>query len=68
MPKRSVCNYAKMEAMTERWNDDRLDALDVKVDELARRLEARLDRMDERMDKRLELLNVRIDRRFKRIW
>jgi hypothetical protein len=70
--RRSVLSaiLAKMEAMTERWSDDRLDALDAKVDELGQRvdngfnrLEARLDRMDARMEKGF----ARVDRRFERI-
>jgi hypothetical protein len=39
-----------MEAVRERWTDDRMDDLNRKVDELGRRMDARFVAMDARFD------------------
>jgi len=57
-----------METMTVRreWNDDRLDALELKVDEGFRHVDRRFEQIDKRfeqIDKRFE----QIDRRFERL-
>jgi tetrahydromethanopterin S-methyltransferase subunit G len=64
-----------MEAMMERrgWSDDRIDALDHKVDEGFRHVDQRFDQVDKRfeqVDKRFEQVDKRfdqVDKRFDRI-
>ena len=46
-----------MEAVREKWTDERLDDLNRKVDDLARRMDLRFDSMDRRfegIDRRLD--------------
>jgi hypothetical protein len=39
-----------MEAVREKWTDERLDDLNGKVDDLGRRMDLRFDAMDRRFD------------------
>jgi len=64
-----------MEAMRQSWSDDRLDALNqrvdegftrvdeqfTKVDERFARVEDRIDRLDEKLENRFERLGTKID-------
>jgi hypothetical protein len=48
-----------MEAMREKWTDERLDDLSGKVDDLGRRMDLRFDSVDRRfeaMDRRFDTL------------
>jgi hypothetical protein len=47
-----------MEAVREKWTDERLDDLNGKVDDLGRRMDLRFDSVD----RRFERIDQRIDR------
>jgi hypothetical protein len=54
-----------MEAMREKWTDERLDDLSGKVDDLGRRMDLRFDSMErpfEAFDRRFETMERRFDR------
>jgi hypothetical protein len=42
-----------MELMRDRWTDERLDDLNAKVDDLARRMDLRFEGIDKRLDRLL---------------
>ena len=50
-----------MEAVRERWTDDRMDDLNHKVDELARRMDTRFIALEARMDLRFDATDARLD-------
>ena len=55
-----------MSVMLERWNDDKMDALVIRIDERFDQVDKRFEQVDERfeqVDKRFE----QVDRRFERI-
>jgi len=62
-----------MPVMLERWNDDKMDALDAKVGEMHVRLarvEVRVDDGFKQVDKRFEQVDKRleqVDKRFERV-
>jgi hypothetical protein len=54
-----------MEAVREKWTDERLDDLNGKVDALGRRIDLRFDSVDRRfesIDRRFEGIDRRLDR------
>jgi flagellar capping protein FliD len=54
-----------MESMSRStWTDSRLDDLNHKVDDFARRTDTRFDAMDARMDARFDAMDARMDARF----
>jgi chromosome segregation ATPase len=75
--KRVVLGSGIMEAMRQSWSDDRLDALNQRVDEgfirvdeqFAKvdarfaRVEDRIDRLDEKVEARFDHLDAKIDRK-----
>jgi hypothetical protein len=40
-----------MDAVREKWTDQRLDDLNAKVDDLGRRMDLRFERIDQRIDR-----------------
>jgi hypothetical protein len=55
-----------MEAVREKWTDERLDDLNSKADDLGRRMDHRFDAVDRRFDS-IDRRFEGIDRRFERI-
>jgi hypothetical protein len=54
-----------MDAVREKWTDERLDDLSGKVDDLGRRMDLRFDAMERRfeaMERRFETIEQRFDR------
>jgi hypothetical protein len=54
-----------MDAMREKWTDERLDDLSGKVDDIGRRMDLRFDAMERRfeaIDRRFERMDSRFDR------